>query len=56
MPPEVPDQSLPLTPDPSPLEEERRLNEVFGEERRDGSPASNDFSWVLVHMALGFAV
>lgn len=30
----VPDQSLPLTPDPTPLEEVRRLDEVFGGDRQ----------------------
>jgi len=30
----VPDQSLPLIPDPSPLEEQRRLDEVFGVDRQ----------------------
>ncbi|CAE7419022.1 MPC [Symbiodinium natans] len=30
----VPDQALPLTPDPTPLEEEQRLDEVFGGKRQ----------------------
>jgi len=33
----VPDQSLPLTPDPTPPEEGRRLDEVFGSGRRSSS-------------------
>lgn len=33
----MPDQSLPLTPDPTPPEEGRRLDEVFGSGRRSSS-------------------